>query len=79
MLGGARNGYCSTDKPGIVTTPIMTVRIAMTIATIGRRMKNWPMGYFPPALAAGGAAAGMAGAFSSAFGATGCWRPASTG
>ena len=40
MIGGARNGYCSKLSPVSVKTPSSTVRIAMTIATIGRRMKN---------------------------------------
>src|SRR5512139_3304137 len=48
MLGGARNGYCSTDNPVIVTVPSSTVSIAMTIATIGRRMKKLAIGYLSP-------------------------------
>src|SRR5262249_10824222 len=40
MMGGARNGYCSKLSPVSVYAPSRDVRIAMTIATIGRRMKN---------------------------------------
>jgi hypothetical protein len=46
-LGGARNGYCSIDSPLMVTTPSSTVRIEMTIATMGRRMKKFATDYFP--------------------------------
>src|SRR4051794_4122959 len=41
MLGGARNGYCSTERPRVMTSPSMTVRMEMTMATIGRRMKKF--------------------------------------
>ena len=34
-------------NPAMVTAPAITVRIAITIATIGRRMKNLDMAYFP--------------------------------
>src|SRR5262249_32186921 len=47
MFGGARNGYCSTDNPLRVTTPSRTIRIEMTIATIGLRMKKFDMARFP--------------------------------
>src|ERR1700757_5261130 len=40
MVGGARNGYCSMLRPVSVNSPSATMMIAMTIATIGRRMKN---------------------------------------
>src|SRR5215831_19482390 len=43
MLGGARNGYCSTDRPRMITTPNMTIRIEMTIETIGRLIKKFPI------------------------------------
>ena len=55
----------------IVTTPSMTIRIEMTMATIGRRMKNCAMGYFPPAFLAGFASAGFSGPLASAFAAGG--------
>src|SRR5205823_7191043 len=40
MVGGARNGYCSKLSLRSEYVPSSTVRMAMTIATIGRRMKN---------------------------------------
>src|SRR6185295_9994695 len=40
MTGGAISGYCATGSVGNDTTPAMTIRMAMTHATIGRRMKN---------------------------------------
>src|SRR5262249_321052 len=40
MVGGARKGYCSKLRPRSVLMPISTVMIAMTMATIGRRMKK---------------------------------------
>src|SRR5580693_5486103 len=33
-------GNCATGRPAIATAPTITVRIAITIATIGRLMKN---------------------------------------
>jgi hypothetical protein len=45
MVCGARKEYCSIEGPFSVTTPSMTVRMEMTMATLGRRMKNWAMGY----------------------------------
>jgi hypothetical protein len=36
-------GDCATGKVAIVTPPTMTIRIAMTIATMGRLMKNLDM------------------------------------
>src|SRR5678816_3094926 len=41
MLGGARKGYCSTDSPRMTTTPTKTVRIEITMATIGRLIKKF--------------------------------------
>jgi hypothetical protein len=43
MLGGARKGYCSIDNPPMTTAPNKTVRIDMTMATIGRRIKKFAM------------------------------------
>ena len=40
ISGGTMSGYWDVGKVSIATMPMMTVRIAMTIATIGRRMKN---------------------------------------
>src|SRR5215510_8317635 len=38
--GGAIDGNCETGRPTIVIAPTMTVRIEITIATMGRLMKN---------------------------------------
>ncbi len=42
-------GYCEIGSVSMETTPITTVRMAMTIATMGRRMKNFDMSYLPAA------------------------------
>ena len=46
MMGGMMDGYCATGRPARATTPRITVRIAMTMATIGRstkkRVTGWP-------------------------------------
>src|SRR6185312_5372052 len=39
MIGGAISGYCATGSVGNDTAPAMMTRIAMTHATMGRRMK----------------------------------------
>src|SRR5271165_5161228 len=44
ISGGAISGNCATGRLVIVIAPTMTIRIEMTIATIGRRMKNLDMG-----------------------------------
>src|SRR5579864_4348890 len=49
------SGYCDVGRVIIETAPTITVRIAMTMATIGLRIKNLDMGYLP---AARGAACG---------------------
>src|SRR6185369_12258466 len=49
-LGGASAGYCSIGSPDSALSPTRTVRIAMTIATMGRRMKKWPMRSVFPAV-----------------------------
>src|SRR5258708_2057857 len=41
--GGTISGYCATGKARIDTSPTKTVMIAITIATIGRLMKNLDM------------------------------------
>src|SRR6266853_4792174 len=41
MSGGTIFGNWATGRAAIVTAPTITVRIAMTIATIGRLMKNF--------------------------------------
>src|SRR3954468_22018177 len=43
ISGGAILGNCAVGRPSIATTPAMTIRIEMTIATIGRLMKNLDM------------------------------------
>ena len=43
ISGGTMFGNCATGKVAIVTAPTITVRIAITIATIGRLMKNLDM------------------------------------
>src|SRR5215510_9359372 len=40
ISGGAMLGNCATGRLTIVTAPMMTVKMAITIATIGRLMKN---------------------------------------
>src|SRR5271169_460102 len=37
-------GNCATGRPSMVITPTSTMRIAITIATMGRLMKNFDMG-----------------------------------
>src|SRR5262249_45880381 len=48
MEGGARKGYCSKASLRTDAVPSSKVRIAMTIATIGRRMKKCAMGLSSP-------------------------------
>jgi hypothetical protein len=40
IAGGAMSGNCATGSWTIETMPSSTVRIEITIATIGRRTKN---------------------------------------
>src|ERR1700736_3615305 len=40
ICGGTISGNCDRGRPRMETTPTTTVIIAMTIATIGRSMKN---------------------------------------
>src|SRR5678815_3368586 len=40
IIGGAISGYWATGKVGKDTAPAIMMRIAITHATIGRRMKN---------------------------------------
>ena len=39
-VGGVISGYCATGSRNIATAPKRTVRIEITAAAIGRRMKN---------------------------------------
>ncbi len=34
-------GYCATGRPAMETRPTITMMMAITIATIGRRMKKF--------------------------------------
>jgi hypothetical protein len=43
ISGGAMFGNCATGKVAIVTAPTITISIAITMATIGRLMKNFDM------------------------------------
>src|SRR6476469_5426750 len=49
ICGGMIDGNCATGSPFIATRPPMIVMIEMTIATIGRAMKNRDTGYLAPA------------------------------
>src|SRR6185369_10826135 len=40
ISGGVMLGYCDTGKNAIVIVPMITTRMEITIATIGRRTKN---------------------------------------
>src|SRR5712671_403441 len=40
IWGGTISGNCASGSPRIETTPTITVMMAMTIATIGRSIKN---------------------------------------
>jgi hypothetical protein len=44
MIGGTMSGYCATGRRCSITRPPITVRIAITIATIGRSMKKRAIG-----------------------------------
>ncbi len=37
-------GNCAMGRPDIATSPMMTIRMEITIATIGRLMKNFDIG-----------------------------------
>src|SRR5258707_10883408 len=41
--GSAMFGNCATGRPLIATIPMSTIRMEMTIATMGRLMKNFAM------------------------------------
>src|SRR6202022_1698410 len=47
--GGTMFGYWATGRPATATSPKMTVRMAITIATIGRSTKNRTTSYGSPA------------------------------
>ena len=53
ISGGAMLGNCATGSSDMDTRPIITIKMAMTIATMGRLMKNVDMaGYLPAAAGA---------------------------
>src|SRR3954468_11056101 len=45
MSGGGMSGYCEMGGRESETAPTMTVTIEITIATMGRRMKKFPIGH----------------------------------
>src|SRR5215813_4181964 len=47
ICGGTMSGYCAVGSFDIATAPAIVIRIAMTIATIGRRTKKAPTGLLP--------------------------------
>ncbi len=47
ICGGTMSGYCAVGSFVMATAPAIVIRIAMTIATIGRRTKKAPTGYVP--------------------------------
>src|SRR6185369_3620451 len=47
MIGGTMSGYCAIGSPVIATKPSRTVRIEMTMATMGRSMKKRDMASLP--------------------------------
>ncbi len=64
------SGYCAVGRVSIETVPTSTVSTAMTMATMGRRIKNFDMIQLPAAglvAGAGGAACGATGAPSRSF------------
>ena len=50
MSGGAMLGNNAMGKERIEIAPMITVRTATTMATMGRLMKNFDTGLFPPGL-----------------------------
>src|ERR1035438_6499629 len=47
ISGGTILGNCDVGSEAMATKPTITVRMAMTMATIGRRIKNFDIGYLP--------------------------------
>src|SRR5580704_17754300 len=50
ISGGTILGNCDVGSESSATLPTMIVRMAMTIATMGRRIKNFDIAYFPAEL-----------------------------
>ena len=42
------SGYCAVGNDSIATMPTITIKIAITMATMGRRMKNFDMSHLAP-------------------------------
>jgi hypothetical protein len=62
-------GNWAVGSPDMATRPTMVIRIEMTMATIGRLMKNLDMAAYPLLAGAGAAgAAGLAGLAAAALG-----------
>src|SRR5689334_722148 len=53
ISGGTTLGNCAIGKPIIVTSPTMTMMMEITMATIGRLIKNLDIGLFTAAGLAG--------------------------
>src|ERR1700676_1698465 len=62
ISGGTILGNCEVGSDVSETIPRMTVTMAMTIATIGRLIKNFDKNYLPAALVVLGASLGEASA-----------------
>ena len=69
IWGGTMSGYCAVGSFVIATAPAIVIRIAMTIATIGRRTKKAPTALLPGLFGARGSAASAA-AVEASFGTT---------
>src|SRR3984957_21352220 len=52
ISGGTISGYCAVGRLTNETVPRITVTMAITMATIGRRIKNFDISYLPVALVA---------------------------
>ena len=62
ISGGVISGYWATGRLESATPPTITVRMEITMATMGRRMKKFPIGYLDAAGTGVGLAAAGAGA-----------------
>src|SRR4029453_16891373 len=56
ISGGAMVGYCAMGSCTITTTPAITMRIEITMATMGRLMKNLAIVVYLDLAGGGGAA-----------------------
>src|SRR5881628_10802 len=62
ISGGVMSGYCEMGRRESETAPTITVTIEITIATMGRRMKKFPMSYLEAAGVGAGAGTVLAAA-----------------